>query len=93
MTELPNENHRRSLWRGDPDSPPDHRTGRRLLAALSAGVRADGGFGRATAGSAYLLGQVINKAYVDKNVRGIAILSGVTVLIFIVRVRRPTAIP
>ena len=32
----------------------------------------------ATAGSAYLLGEVINKAYVDKNVRGIAILSGVT---------------
>src|SRR5271169_5569139 len=28
-----------------------------------------------TAGSAYLLGQVINQAYVDKNVRGIAILS------------------
>ena len=27
----------------------------------------------ATAGSAYLLGQVINQAYVDKNVRGIAI--------------------
>ena len=28
-----------------------------------------------TAGSAYLLGEVINKAYVEKNVRGIAILS------------------
>ena len=38
-----------------------------------------------TAGSAYLLGQVINQAYVDKNVRGIAILSGVTVLIFIIK--------
>jgi ABC-type multidrug transport system fused ATPase/permease subunit len=38
-----------------------------------------------TAGSAYLLGQVINQAYVDKNVRGIAILSGVTVLIFILK--------
>src|SRR4030081_3341449 len=36
-----------------------------------------------TAGSAYLLGEVINQAYVDKNVRGIALLSGVTVLIFI----------
>jgi ABC-type multidrug transport system fused ATPase/permease subunit len=35
-----------------------------------------------TAGSAYLLGQVINQAYVDKNVRGIAILSGITVVIF-----------
>src|ERR1700744_1536843 len=38
-----------------------------------------------TAGSAYLLGKVINQAYVDKNVRGIAILSGITVLIFIVK--------
>ena len=38
-----------------------------------------------TAGSAWLLGQVINQAYVDKNVRGIAILSGVTVVIFIVK--------
>jgi ABC-type multidrug transport system fused ATPase/permease subunit len=38
-----------------------------------------------TAGSAYLLGEVINQAYVDKNVRGIAILSGVTLLIFIVK--------
>jgi ATP-binding cassette subfamily B protein len=39
----------------------------------------------ATAGSAWMLGQVINKAYVDKDVRGIALLSGVTVLIFIVK--------
>ena len=39
------ENHRRPLWRGDPDSPPDHRTGRQLLAALSHGLRADGGLG------------------------------------------------
>jgi ATP-binding cassette subfamily B protein len=39
----------------------------------------------ATAGSAYVLGQVINKAYVDRDVRGIAILSGVIVLIFIVK--------
>jgi subfamily B ATP-binding cassette protein MsbA len=38
-----------------------------------------------TAGSAYLLGQVINQAYVDKNVRGIAILSGITVVIFIIK--------
>jgi ABC-type multidrug transport system fused ATPase/permease subunit len=38
-----------------------------------------------TAGSAYLLGKVINQAYVDKNVRGIAILSGVTVVIFIIK--------
>lgn len=39
----------------------------------------------ATAGSAYLLGQVINQAYVDKNIRGIAILSAVTVVIFLVK--------
>src|SRR6266576_9841 len=38
-----------------------------------------------TAGSAYLLGEVINKAYVDKDVRGIAILSGVTILIFMLK--------
>src|SRR6202171_15295 len=38
-----------------------------------------------TAGSAYLLGQVINKAYVDKDVRGIAILSLVTIVIFTVK--------
>ena len=38
-----------------------------------------------TAGSAYLLGKVINQAYVDKNFRGIAILSGVTVVLFVVK--------
>jgi subfamily B ATP-binding cassette protein MsbA len=38
-----------------------------------------------TAGSAYLLGQVINQAYVDRNVRGIAILSAITVVIFIIK--------
>src|SRR6476660_1049842 len=38
-----------------------------------------------TAGSAWLLGEVINTAYIDKNVRGILILSGVTLLIFIVK--------
>src|SRR6202051_3636964 len=36
-------------------------------------------------GSAYLLGKVINQAYVDKSVRGIMILSGVTVVIFIIK--------
>ena len=35
-----------------------------------------------TAGSAYMLGEVINKAYVDRNVQAIALLSIVTVLIF-----------
>jgi ATP-binding cassette, subfamily B, bacterial MsbA len=38
-----------------------------------------------TAGSAYLLGEVINQAYVDKNVRGIAILSLVTIVIFMLK--------
>jgi len=38
-----------------------------------------------TAGSAYLLGEVINRAYIDKDVRGIMILSGVIVVIFIVK--------
>jgi ABC-type multidrug transport system fused ATPase/permease subunit len=38
-----------------------------------------------TAGSTTLLGDVINQAYVDKNVRGIAILSGVTLLIFMLK--------
>jgi ABC-type multidrug transport system fused ATPase/permease subunit len=53
---------------------------RYLLAFVLMGVSAG-----ATALSAYVLGQVINKAYVDKDVRGIAILSGVTVLIFILK--------
>ena len=53
---------------------------RYLLAFVLMGVSA-----AATAGSAYLLGEVINQAYVDRNVRGIAILSGVTVLIFILK--------
>jgi len=35
-----------------------------------------------TAGSAYLLGEVINQAYVDKNVRGIAVLSLITIAVF-----------
>src|SRR5258707_8693687 len=50
---------------------------RRYLAAFAMmGVAAG-----ATAGSAYVLGQVINQAYIDKNVLGIALLSGVTVLL------------
>src|SRR3954468_20278519 len=36
----------------------------------------------ATASSAWLLGEVINQAYVDKNVRGIALLSLVTLAVF-----------
>src|ERR1700716_2869125 len=39
----------------------------------------------ATAGSAYILGQVINQGYVDKNVRGIVLLSLVTIVIFTVK--------
>ena len=39
----------------------------------------------ATAGSAYLLGQVINQAYVAKNIPGIAILSVVTLVIFTIK--------
>jgi ABC-type multidrug transport system fused ATPase/permease subunit len=53
---------------------------RYLLAFALMGVSAG-----ATAGAAWILGQVINKAYVDKDVRGIAVLSGVTVLIFILK--------
>jgi ABC-type multidrug transport system fused ATPase/permease subunit len=53
---------------------------RYLLAFVLMGISAG-----ATAGSAWILGQVINKAYVDKDVRGIALLSGVTVLIFILK--------
>ena len=53
---------------------------RYLTAFLLMGVSA-----ATTAGSAWLLGQVINQAYVDKNVRGIAILSAVTVVIFMIK--------
>jgi len=53
---------------------------RYLLAFALMGIAA-----ATTAGSAYLLGQVINQAYVDKNIRGIAILSGITVVIFIIK--------
>ncbi len=54
---------------------------RRYLAAfVLMGVSA-----AATAGSAWIIGQVINKAYVDKDVRGIALLSGATIVIFILK--------
>jgi subfamily B ATP-binding cassette protein MsbA len=39
----------------------------------------------ATGGAAYILGQVINEAYVEKNVTGIAILSGVTVVLLFIK--------
>ena len=47
---------------------------RRYLTAFALMAVAAG----ATAGTTYVLGQVINQAYVEKNVRGIAILCGVT---------------
>src|SRR4029077_16194874 len=50
---------------------------RYLLAFLLMGVSAG-----ATAGSAWVLGQVINQAYVDKNVRGIVVLSLGTIVLF-----------
>src|SRR3954453_8929849 len=53
---------------------------RYLLAFLCMGISAG-----ATSVSAYILGQVINQAYVDKNVRGIALLSGVTILLFMLK--------
>src|ERR1700704_4019267 len=53
---------------------------RYLLAFVLLGIAA-----AATAGAAYVLGQVINQAYIDKNVRGIAILSGVTVLLLFIK--------
>jgi ABC-type multidrug transport system fused ATPase/permease subunit len=53
---------------------------RYLLAFVLMGVSAG-----ATAGSAWVLGQVINQAYVDKNVHGIVILSLVTVVLFMLK--------
>ncbi|MGH6739734.1 MAG: ABC transporter ATP-binding protein, partial [Bradyrhizobium sp.] len=47
-----------------------------LLMGLAAG---------ATSISAYVLGAAINKAYVDKNVPGIALFSGIIFLLFLVR--------
>jgi ATP-binding cassette, subfamily B, bacterial MsbA len=53
---------------------------RYLLAFLLMGVAAG-----ATAGAAYILGEVINQAYVEKNVPGIAMLSGVTVVLLLIK--------
>jgi len=39
----------------------------------------------ATSLSAYLLGKAINEAYVDKNIPGIALFSGIIFLLFLVR--------
>ena len=53
---------------------------RYLIAFVLMGVAA-----AATAGSAYVLGQVINQAYIDKNIPRIAILSGVTVVLLFLK--------
>ena len=53
---------------------------RYLLAFALMGISA-----AAIALSAYLLGEVINKAYVDKDVRGIALLSLLTIIIFTIK--------
>src|SRR5215471_9056931 len=53
---------------------------RYLVAFILMGISA-----AATAAATYLLGQVINEAYVARNVPGIATLSGVTVILFIVK--------
>ena len=53
---------------------------RYLLAFILMGIAA-----ATTAAAAYLLGEVINQAYVDRNVRGIFLLSGVVLVIFIVK--------
>ncbi|MGC8000875.1 hypothetical protein, partial [Salmonella enterica] len=39
----------------------------------------------ATAGATYVLGQVISQAYVDKNIPGIAMFSGITVILLFVK--------
>ncbi|MFO1109777.1 MAG: ABC transporter ATP-binding protein [Bradyrhizobium sp.] len=54
---------------------------RRYLTAFALMAVAAG----ATATATYVLGQVINQAYVDKNVAGIAMLSGVTVVLLFIK--------
>ncbi|QPF82909.1 ABC transporter ATP-binding protein [Bradyrhizobium genosp. L] len=54
---------------------------RRYLTALAWMAVAAG----ATAGSTYVLGQVINQAYVDKNVAGIAMFAGITVILLFIK--------
>jgi len=38
-----------------------------------------------TAGATYVLGQVINQAYVDKNIPGIAMFAGITVVLLFIK--------
>src|SRR5215468_3795138 len=54
---------------------------RRYLTAFALMAVAAG----STAGATYVLGQVINQAYVDRNVAGIAMLSGVTVILLFIK--------
>src|ERR1700755_522544 len=54
---------------------------RRYLTAFAMMAVAAG----ATAAATYVVGQVINQAYIDKNVPGIAILSGVTVILLFIK--------
>jgi ATP-binding cassette subfamily B protein len=53
---------------------------RSLTAIVLMGIAA-----AATSVSAYILGEAINKAYVDKNIPGIALFSGLIVVLFIIR--------
>jgi ATP-binding cassette, subfamily B, bacterial MsbA len=53
---------------------------RYLTAVVLMGIAA-----AATSVSAYILGEAINKAYVDKNIPGIALFSGLIVVLFIIR--------
>ena len=54
---------------------------RRYLVAFSMMAFSAG----ATAGSAYLLGQVINQAYVNRSIEGIVLLSGIIIALFTIK--------
>ncbi|MGY3534305.1 subfamily B ATP-binding cassette protein MsbA [Bradyrhizobium embrapense] len=54
---------------------------RRYLTAFALMAVAAG----STAGATYVLGQVINQAYVDKNIPGIAMFAGITVLLLFIK--------
>ncbi|MGY4480865.1 ABC-type multidrug transport system fused ATPase/permease subunit [Bradyrhizobium sp. LM3.2] len=54
---------------------------RRYLVAFALMALAAG----STAGATYVLGQVINQAYVDKNIPGIAMFSGITVILLFIK--------
>ncbi|OMI13140.1 ABC transporter ATP-binding protein [Bradyrhizobium brasilense] len=54
---------------------------RRYLTAFALMAIAAG----STAGATYVLGQVINQAYVDKNIPGIAMFAGITVVLLFVK--------